>query len=284
MFNLFNRNQQLLDEDIIQWIFETYTWAMRQFDKTVFYQESTLVLPNNEYFPGKETSAEGMASLIFEQVKQYAGMAHWPTFLFNVETGADKFPMSPPLSVRGQLRGKGAIAEFTTEIVMQSAMPQSTLPLGTGPAATNNRLTFTYHPQQLKSPEGIIAHFAQGLSNHLVNASNSPPPGGSDYLPMASELVGIFMGFGVIFANSAVVQRAGGCGRCGGAQSPVRDVVLSKEETSYALAVFCQLKGIDSGKASKHLKKHLRGFFKAAVKDCQKRREDKSCMLLKQQA
>ena len=96
---------------------------------------------------------------------------------------------------------------------------------------------------------------------------------------MAGELTGIFMGFGLMFANSAVVQRSGGCGGCGGGQSPVRQVFMNEEEATYALAVFCHLKGIDRNQASKHLKKHMRGFFKAALKDCKQRIE--SCNHLK---
>ena len=79
------------------------------------------------------------------------------------------------------------------------------------------------------------------------------------------------MGFGIMFANSAVVPRAGGCGGCGGGQSPVRQVILSEEEAAYALAIFCHLKGIETKQAVKHLKKHLRGFFKSAAKDCKQR-------------
>ena len=79
------------------------------------------------------------------------------------------------------------------------------------------------------------------------------------------------MGFGIMFANSAIVARHGGCGGCGGGQYPVREVYLSQDEVLYALAVFCQLKSIESKKVTKHLKKHLRGFFKAAMKDSQRR-------------
>jgi hypothetical protein len=82
------------------------------------------------------------------------------------------------------------------------------------------------------------------------------------------------MGFGIMFANSAIVARAGGCGGCGGGQSPVRQVFMNEEESTYALAVFCHLKGIEAGQVTKHLKKHLRGFFKSALKDCKQRLKD----------
>jgi len=267
MLNLFNRNNILLDEDIIEWIFNCYVWTFEQFDKNVFFEETTLVIPDNKHFPGKETSADGMANLIFDQVKQYAGMAHWPTRLFDQTVPNDQIPEQQPIQINGALRGKNAQASFIPDSMEQSEMPISTMPQPT----PDNSISFTYHPQQLKSPEGIIAHFAHGLSYHLACTSKKPPPGGQEYLAMAGELTGIFMGFGLMFANSAVVQRNGGCGGCGGGQSPVRQVFLSDEEVTYALAIFCQLKDIDRKIASKHLKKHLRGFFKSAMKDCKQR-------------
>lgn len=262
MLNLFNRNKTLLDEDIIQWIFNCYGWAFEQFDKNVFFNESTLVIPDNKFFPGSETSADGMANLIFDQVKKYAGMAHWPTHLYNVGDANCQIPEKQPVHINGALRGKNAI----------SNLPQSTMPA--------NNIAFTFHPLQLKKPQGIIAHFAHGLSYQLLSTANNPPPGGQDYLPMAAEMIGVFMGFGLMFANSAVIQRSGGCGGCGGGQSPVREVFMSEEEVTYALAVFCQLKGIEGNTAVKHLKKHLRGFFKDALKDCKKRMENKSLLKL----
>lgn len=289
MFNLFSRNRQLLDEEVINWIFDTYDWAFKQFDQTVFFDETDLVLPTNQFFPGEQNSVNGMASLIFEQVKQHAGMSHWPTELINVTETEYQTANPSSLTVNGQLWGKQAQASFAVagktdaefhvtprktthepeyssdlNVVMSSGKASNAV-------AQDNRIKFVFHPQQLNSPEGLIAHFAQGLAQHLVRAAESPPPGGKEYLPIATELMGVFMGFGVIFANSAVVPRTGGCGGCGGGQSPVREVVLNQDEATYALALFCQLKSIHHKSVSKYLKKHLRGFFKAALSDCQRR-------------
>ncbi|WP_144394141.1 hypothetical protein [Pleionea sediminis] len=282
MFHLFGRNKQLLDEESIEWIFDTFAWAIEHLDKDVFDNETRLILPNNDYFPGAQNSADGMADLILKQVKTYAGMSHWPTQLLNVETSG-KVPPQGNIIVNGQLRGEKATATFSSQSITATTSPTFSVSGDSAPfysmpetASSDPTLTFTFHPQQLRSPEGIIAHFAQGLSNHLLRASNQLPPGGRDYLPMASELVGIFMGFGIVFANSAIVARAGGCGGCGGGQSPVRQVILNQDEATYALALFCQLKDIDKRMVKRHLNKHLRGFFKAAIKDCRRRLADHS--------
>lgn len=290
MLNLFKRNKQLLDEEIIEWIFDCFAWTLEEFDQDVFVNETILVVPDNKHFPGKETSADGMASLIFDQVKSYASMTHWPTQLYDLEASNGKMPLNQGIIIDGALRGKNAQAQVAVKnnsapsdisathrnISPYTAMPQSSFPQPSIPADNifQSSIAFGYHPQQLKSPEGVIAYFAHGLSYHLVGTAKSLPPGGSDYVPMAGEITGIFMGFGIMFANSAVVARAGGCGGCGGGQSPVRQVFLNEDEATYALAVFCHLKSIDNSKVTRHLKKHLRGLFKASYKDSKRRLRD----------
>jgi len=281
MLNIFKPKQSLLDEEIIEWIFNCYAWTLDQFDKDVFLNEAVLVIPDNKHFPGKETSAEGMANLIFDQVKQYAGMAHWPTRLINLTNSNGEAPSSLPIVIDGALRGKNANKQDQS-VTLQAVNSQSPLFVGSYPQPKSS-ISFSYHSQQLKSPEGIIAHFAHGLSHHLAATAKMPPPGGADYRPMAGELTGIFMGFGIMFANSAVIARQGGCGGCGGGQSPVRQVFLSEEEATYALAVFCHLKSIEGSNATKHLKKHLRRFFKAALKDCKQRLQHHSVLKLTQE-
>ncbi|MCW9017429.1 MAG: hypothetical protein OQJ89_10720, partial [Kangiellaceae bacterium] len=133
MLNLFSRNKQLLDEDIIEWIFNCYAWAFEQFDKDVFANETVLVVPDNQHFPGKETTAEGMASLIFDQVKEYAGMSHWPTRLYNMENRERPIPPNQPITISGALRGKNAPAKLGQTAAqgedIQLAMPVSSMPV-----------------------------------------------------------------------------------------------------------------------------------------------------------
>ena len=71
------KNKPILDEDSAEWLFELYAWALKNFDARVFYHETILVVPSNEFFPGRENSIDGMARLIFEKVREYAGLKHW---------------------------------------------------------------------------------------------------------------------------------------------------------------------------------------------------------------
>jgi hypothetical protein len=73
------------------------------------------------------------------------------------------------------------------------------------------------------------------------------------------------MGFGIMVANSAYTFR-GGCGSC---YNPLaeRSAFLSQDEATFALALFCELKGVSQDAALSYLKKYLRPVFKKACKE-----------------
>ena len=55
VFGLFNK-QPVIDPVSSEWIIETYGWALQNFDADLFYTDTVLVCPTNEFFPGKVTS------------------------------------------------------------------------------------------------------------------------------------------------------------------------------------------------------------------------------------
>src|SRR5210317_633290 len=96
-----------LDKETTLWLFDTFAWALRNLDARVFYDETILVTPSNQHFPGTENSVHGMANLIFSQVKEHAGLKHWPTELVNMAEGR---PVeSPKIEIKGALRGSKGI-------------------------------------------------------------------------------------------------------------------------------------------------------------------------------
>lgn len=247
VLNIFSR-RPLLDEAAVGWLFEGFGWALREFDRGVFFDETILVTPSNRHFGGRVDSVEGMANLIFERVKGYAGLAHWPTRLVDQNQCTTDQPQR--LLIEGAIRGsRGVIPEGVTE---------------------EQRLLITYHPDQINNPEAMIASYAHALAANLGMLAQTPPPGGEEQWPHLTELLAIVMGFGVMFANSAFTVRPGGCGSCKGPQV-IRPAYLSPEEASYALAIFCQLKGIGKGEVLPHLKGSLRPFFKRALREVGKR-------------
>ena len=239
----------VLDETSVSWLFEVYAWCLNQFDAAEFSAGTTLVIPSNDYFPGRENSVQGMAALIFERVQHYAGMTHWPLQLMDPAWCPSSQPA--PLEIDGSRRGQQAL-----ETDLGHLQP---LPVG-------------YDPAMIGNPEALIADFSHSLAQYLGATASVPPPGGLQNWPQATEVVAVFLGFGVMFANSAFNFRTNKCGSCGGARVD-RTNYLSQYDITYALAIFCALKQIPQGDVPPHLKKSLRGFFKKSMKDIQGRED-----------
>lgn len=244
MFLSLFRSKPLLDEATTQWLFDCFGWALQQFDAQVFRDESVLVLPDDRFFPGRVNSVDGMANLIFDRVKEYAGVAHWPTRLVDGRQCA-ALP-APKLVITGSMRGAGG--------VMPAEVDEA------------QRLQVPYDPALVNNPEAMIASLSHQLAHYLASLAQEPPPGGEQNWAQATEVLAVFLGFGVMFANSAFNVRIPRCGSC--APQPVdRQSFLSQHDITYALAIFCVLKGIPNRAVVPYLKGSLRGFYKKAVKE-----------------
>ncbi len=242
-----------LDEPSIAWILTVFGWALRWFDAGYFRDQTRLIAPTNDFFPGRADSVQGMAELIFRATAGYAGMGHWPLRLMPLQAGLPIAP--PPLALPQPLRVAPAV------------------PAGPGVQVGARNLAIipiTYDPILVNNPEALIAGMAQNLAHHLGAAAGEPPPGGLQNWPQATEIMGVFLGFGLLFANTAFQFQTKSCGSCS-APSPQRQAFLSQFDISYALALFCVLKGIPQGECLRHLKSALRPHFKRCLADLGRR-------------
>ena len=242
MFGLL-KQQPLLEADHRLWMMDVFAWSLENFNADFFYHQSVLVLPSNQFFPGRADNEQEMAELIFNNVKRYAGIGHWPTLV--VDQNQCTLPDTPPLEVTSPLRMTDGIADESV------------------PA--ERRLLVPFNAQQISNPEGIIASFAHLTAHYMGQMAQQPPPGGAELWPHTTEMLAIFLGFGLMFANSAYTFR-GGCGSCYNASSN-RDAYLTEQQSVYALALFSVLKELPTNTVSANLKKHLRSYFKKAVKE-----------------
>lgn len=243
LFPLF-KSKPLIDESTSKWLFDCYAWALQQFDAKLFREKTVLVLPNDRFFPGRVDSIEGMAALIFDKVKEYAAVPHWPTRL--VDAMQCTTQQQARLVIAGPIRdSEGSIAEQVEE---------------------SERLMVPYDPALVNNPEAMIASLSHQLAYYLAGLAESPPPGGEQNWAQATEVLAVFLGFGLMFANSAFNVRIQSCGSCG-APAADRQSFLSQYDITYALAIFSVLKGLPNREVVPHLKTSLRGFYKKAVKD-----------------
>jgi len=191
-----------------------------------------------------------MASLMFARTLDYAGMSHWPIHLMAPGSPAPNQPLriAPPIVLRGN-----------TPDSIPTPEPNCSIPVA-------------YDPKLVNNPEAMIAGFAQVLAHYLGSAVRSEPPGGIPNWPQTTEILGVFLGFGVLFANTAFNYRPSACGSCGGPPAE-RQVFLSQFDITYALALFCALKKLPTNQLTPHLKRSLRGYFKQCRRDVERRTE-----------
>ncbi len=249
MFGLFE-NKPVLEESQAQWLFDVYAWSLDNFDANVFYNNTVLVLPTNEFFPGRVDSQQGMAELIFDKVKSYACISHWPTSV--VDQSICAIPNAPKIEVEGSLREPNALVDDSV--------------------AEEHRLQIPYNPQQVSNPEGMVASFAHISAHYMGQMAKQPPPGDPEFWPHVTEVLATYLGFGLMFANSAYTFK-GSCASCYNPNAN-RDAYLSEQQSVYSLAIFAVLKQIPNKEITPHLKGHLRSFYKKAVKEIKGRQQD----------
>ena len=205
------------------------------------------MLPNNQFYQGSVSSVHEMALSIFKQTTAYAGMQTWPIILITPErffAGSQKITI-PQFNMTDNCRGEKT--PFATLNEEDSAKLQQ------------QPIMLSYRENQVNQPQDLISSIVQNLANILIVQQSSFPPGGKEFIPQAVDVIACFMGFGIIFSNTAY-QFKGGCGSCNNPNAN-RQSALPENETIHALALFCLLKSIKPKTVKSHLKSHLRKQF-----------------------
>jgi hypothetical protein len=260
------KTKPVIDKASEAWILDSFTWCLEQLDDSFFAEHSQLVQPTNEFYPGKSSSIEEMATSIFNNTLKYTGMSQWPLKLVKAKKFIQQ-PM-PQLHPDSRMRGENAsiklAAQHNYNHIQYSLAGEMLTP------TLKTSIDIAFSSEQLNQPQDMIAYLVQVqarilLNQHSANNINTAFPGGKELLPQTIDLVACFMGFGVVFANTAY-QFKGGCGSCNN-QNLNRQAALPELETTYALALFCVLKGVTFSSLKKTLKKHLHKPFRQAYQE-----------------
>jgi len=266
MFSTLFKTKPVIDKASEAWILDSFTWCVEQLDGSFFAEHSRLIQPTNEFYPGKSSSIEEMATTIFTNTLTYTGMTRWPLKLVTAENHLQQ-PI-PQLQLNSCIRGENAniklAAQQHNNHIQYSLAGETLTPI------LKSSIDIAFSPEQLNQPQDMIAYLVQVqarilLNQHSANNINIAFPGGKELLPQTIDLVACFMGFGVIFANTAY-QFKGGCGSCNN-RNLNRQAALPELETTYALALFCVIKGVTFSSLKKTLKKHLHKPFHQAHKE-----------------
>ena len=241
-FNIFNK-KPLLNPATTEWLFETFAWAIENFGTYTFYQDTILVTPTHKHFPLKieQLHEYEIALKTLEMVKKYAMIQNWPCELVVQEPDVE-LQLAETLIIESPTAGTAGTFSHS-----------------------EGKYVITYNPKILKNSENMVATFAHELAHYL--SYNSPlPPLGREYLEHATDLLAVYMGFGVFLANTAFsFQQYNNVYSQG--WTVCNQGYLSQYELTYALAIFCTLKNISNPEVEKHLKKSLCSFYKKAVKE-----------------
>jgi hypothetical protein len=246
MFANFLNPTPIIDESSQYWILDTFVWALENFELSIFQNDTQLILPTNDFYPGNVRSVHEMAQSVFDRTLKYASLQHWPIVLVKPEDFKQR--TLPRLEFTGIKRGE--LVRFDV------------------PPTPEQLIHVSYNPNQVNQPQDLVASFAQAFATIMIVQSGKTPPGGLEFIPQAVDLVASFMGFGVMFSNTAY-QFKGGCGSCFNPYAN-RNVALSENDMIYCLALFCVVKSLPVKSVVIHLKSHLRPTFKSAYKALQK--------------
>jgi hypothetical protein len=231
-----------VDDDEYDWLLACFAWLSREFGGNSGLRGAALILPSRDFFPHSKLTGHDRALELFGQVKALAGMTEWQCDLI---PGAASREHRVTTGHGLKHEGKGP-------------------PLGTFEYA-DGRYRITYNPASLADPASLVATFAHELSHYLIHSAETAPPGGRELEEHATDLAAVFMGFGVLMANSAKsfgqFQNFGEMGW----QMQARGY-LSENALTAGLALFVVASGADAADAEAALKDYLRKPFRRAVK------------------
>ncbi len=221
------------------WIEACFAWANEHFDGHKFLHNTRLIQPTNQDFPGRVDSPTAMAATVLNHVMNYSGVTQCPWRLAHLTAEAPSLPPLLPLNPN----------QRSGDLAAQQWAPGEFLPV-------------YFHPEQCKQPGDLAATFATVLAQHMIIQARQTPPGGLEFFSNAAEVLAVFLGFGVLLANSAYNFR-GSCAKC---YNPManRQAELTEAEVVYALALFINSKNIPPKEATRHLKPHLKSLLKKA--------------------
>jgi Tfp pilus assembly protein PilF len=224
------------------WQFECFAWLLRHNGGFAQFRDTRLIQPTNHFFPQQDLEGHELAKAIFEQVKEYAGMGEWPCRL-KAQSEDAKTILAPLLF----------IADYQS-------------PHGTYRYEPKKGAIITYNPADLHQPMQMIATMAHELGHYLTAYFPEEPPTGWDNWEPATDITGVFLGFGIFIANTRFsFTRFTDFDSHG--WSIHSSGYLPEIEILYAQAIFSNLLGIPHRDILPHLKSSLRGEYKKAYRE-----------------
>lgn len=226
-------SKTFLEPEVEAWHFETWAWLLKHLGGLEELRNSAWVEPTSECFPATEATGHDRVLVLFNQVKEHAGMEAWPCTL---QVQPDY--MAP--------LGTFSVVEPGTTTVLTEQKGEGEW-----------EALVTYNPMLADDPLGLVATLAHELSHYRLSYIEEPPPGGPDLEELATDLTVAFMGFGLFGAGASTRMRHGAVQWAG---------YLSPRGWAFALAVFLVLRDQSAKDAEAHLDYRIHEDLVKAVK------------------
>ena len=220
--------QSFLDSDDEEWQIETWRWFLGQFGGLRDLKHSPLVLPTREFFPPTQKTNHERAEHIFECVKRLARMPDWPCRLIAQLR-------------RPELR----VGEYV------ALKPITHSPAGTF-GFDGDEVVISYEASAVDEPGMLIATLAHELAHYLLLKWRKEIPGGEELHEFTTDLLTVYMGFGVFGVSTAFHFEAD----VGGWRWS-RHGYLSQRAWIFACAIFLELRNEPCEVLKPFLKQHL---------------------------
>jgi hypothetical protein len=239
--------KRFLDEEDETWHLQAWGWMLRNFGGLKRLKSSPIVRPTSDFFPATDAQGHARAEHVFSCVKKLAGMTDWPCQLIAQ-------PERAPLKV----------AELASLKPISGAMP-----LGTFKVEPDGEVSITYDPSKLSEPMTLVATFAHELAHYQLATVREELPGGDDMHEYATDLMTVFLGFGIFGTNGSFnFSQFHGGGTQGWKTSGAG--YLRERDWVFALAVFLLLRGEETKALKPLLKHHLYSDMKVASRRLQR--------------
>jgi hypothetical protein len=240
-------SKHFLDEEDEAWHLQSWGWMLKNFGGLKRLKVSPVVRPTRDFFPSTDARGHARAEHIFTCVRRQAQMTNWPCKLIAQ-------PESAPLKV-GELLALKPV----------SGAP----PLGTFSVEEGGEVTITYDPTKLSEPMTLVATFAHELAHYRLATVREEPPGGHEMHEYLTDLMTVFLGFGVFGANGSFnFRQYHDTGSQGWKWS--RAGYLRERDWAFALGVFLILRDEEPSSLKPLLKNHLYSDMKAAYRRLQR--------------
>ena len=228
-----------------QWVDE----GLRRLEKLLGRRrmiEAQVILPTPEYFPDPYNGTPACAELLFQRVCQYMRVDRHRIELHIFPDETDELR-----SILPYWQGNsGGCAGF------YSHDPSDNHADSEGEA----RMLVALRSTQLKDPLSLVATMAHELGHVILLGGELISPKAPDHEPL-TDLLTVFLGFGIFNANSAGRFKQYQDDRRYG-WSMQRLGYLAEEVYGYALAKFATERGAEKTEWEKHLSTNVRAYYK----------------------